>query len=223
MNYNEILLNFINGFPNDEPILIEDIKTYFKKSLKITDNLLVKVMKTIYVYINRLVHSGVIKSDCKGVYYKPTHTLLGEVPLNKSKLIEKKYIKNGDDIKGYVVGPYLFNALGLNSQVPVIQHIVTNECPNRNEYKIPELSVVIRNSKIPITNDNYAYLQLIEKLRNKDKVKIEVTNKEYRKIIYEFVDHFELKLMRLFEIAFLVGGKSSINKLYELVSLNENG
>lgn len=48
MNYNEILNNYIDKYPYDEPIFIEEIKDYFKDIVK--DNF-DKTFKNIYVYI----------------------------------------------------------------------------------------------------------------------------------------------------------------------------
>lgn len=52
MNYNEVLLNYIDKYPYDEPIFIEDIKKYFQEELGTINE---KLLKTLYVYINRLV------------------------------------------------------------------------------------------------------------------------------------------------------------------------
>lgn len=52
MNYNEVLSDYIDEYPYDDPIFIEEIKTYFKNI--VNDNF-DNVFKTIYVYINRLV------------------------------------------------------------------------------------------------------------------------------------------------------------------------
>ena len=34
MNYNDILIKYIDEYPYDEPIFIEDIKDYFKNYIK---------------------------------------------------------------------------------------------------------------------------------------------------------------------------------------------
>ena len=54
MNYNEVLLNYIDKYPYDEPIFIEDIKKYFQEELGTINE---KMLETLYVYINRLVNS----------------------------------------------------------------------------------------------------------------------------------------------------------------------
>lgn len=80
MNYNEILIKYIDKCPYDEPIFIEDIKGYFKNYIK---NNFDDVFKNIYVYINKLVKDNKLVQFIKGVYYKP---------LNINKVIDKKYI-----------------------------------------------------------------------------------------------------------------------------------
>ena len=52
MNYNQMLIRYIDEYPVDEPILIEEIKDYFKDIIH--DNF-DNIFKSIYVYINRLV------------------------------------------------------------------------------------------------------------------------------------------------------------------------
>ena len=48
MNYNDILVRYIDKCPYDEPIFIEEIKAYFKKIVQ--DNF-ENTFKNIYVYI----------------------------------------------------------------------------------------------------------------------------------------------------------------------------
>ena len=47
MNYNNILIKYIDEYPYDEPIFIEEIKDYFKK---IIQNNFETTFKNIYVY-----------------------------------------------------------------------------------------------------------------------------------------------------------------------------
>ena len=84
------------------------------------------MIKNIYVYINRLVKENKLSQFIKGIYYKPKKGVFGNKPLNINKVIEKKYICDEDGTKGYFTGAYLFNKLGLTTQVPKEILIVTN-------------------------------------------------------------------------------------------------
>lgn len=211
MNYNNILIKYIDEYPYDEPIFIEEIKDYFKK---IIQNNFETTFKSIYVYINRLVKENKLSQFVKGIYYKPTKGIFGSKPLNINKVIEKKYICDKNGKKGYFTGAYLFNKLGLTTQIPKEILIVTNECPNSNDYNNKNLGVTIRKPKTPVTEDNYKYLQLFDILMNRDNIKIEVDNE--KEIIYKFIEDNQLNLEKIFEYANKINNLKPIIRLYEL-------
>ena len=211
MNYNECLINYINNCPYDEPIFIEEIKDYFKKIIK--DNF-ETTFKNIYVYINRLVKENKLSQFIKGIYYKPIKGKFGNKLLNVNKVIEKKYICDEKGQKGYFTGAYLFNKIGLTTQIPKKIIIVTNECPNANEYNNKNLGVAIRKPKIERNEDNYKYRQLLDILINKDDIKREVDNE--KEIIYKFIEDNKLDFRKIFEYANKINNIKPIIKLYEL-------
>lgn len=211
MNYNDVLIKYIDECPYDEPIFIEEIKEYFKKIIQ--DNF-ENTFKNIYVYINRLVKRNKLSQFIKGIYYKPTKGIFGNKPLNINKVIEKKYICDVNGKKGYFTGAYLFNKIGLTTQIPKEILIVTNECPNNNDYNNKKLGVTIRQPKTIVNEDNYRYLQLFDILINKDNIKIEVDNE--KEIIYKFIEDNNLEIEKIFEYANKTNNLKSIMKLYEL-------
>ncbi len=212
MNYNNIIINYIDNCPFDEPIFIEDIKKFIQEKLDNQMNF-DHILKTIYVYINRLVKKGSLVQFLKGIYYKPLKGTFGNKKLNIDKVITKKYLLDEFGIKGYYTGAFLFNKLGLTTQIPKDIVIMTNECPN-NEYKNKKLGVVIRKPKIKINEDNYKYLQLFDILNNKDNINIEVDNE--KEIIYKFIKDNELDIEKIFEFASFTNNKKAIERLYEL-------
>ena len=211
MNYNNILIKYIDKCPYDEPIFIEDIKEFFKEF--VYDNFDI-LFKNIYVYINRLVKEHKLVQFIKGIYYKPLKGVFGDKLLNINKVINKKYIYDNNGQKGYYSGAYLFNKLGLTTQIPKEILIVTNECPNANDYHNKKLGVIIRKPKIYINQDNYKYLQLFDILINKDNIKIEVDNE--KEIIYKFINDNQLSMDKIFEYANKLKNMKPIKKLYEL-------
>ena len=211
MNYNDILVKFIDEYPYDEPIFIEEIKDYFKNF--IYDNF-ENVFKNVYVYINRLVKENKLVQFIKGIYYKPLKGVFGNKLLNINKVIIKKYIHDDNGQKGYISGAYLFNKIGLTTQIPKEMLIVTNECPNSNDYNNKNLGVIIRKPKIEINKDNYKYLQLFDILINKDNIKIEVDNE--KEIIYKFIRNNGLEFEKIFEYANKINNLKPIKRLYEL-------
>lgn len=210
MNCNEIVLEYINSYKEDEPIFIEEVKKYIKdKYNKNTKN----IFENINVILNRLCKKGIIRNFYKGIYFKPVKNIFGEMPLDKNKVIIKKYLKDeNEDIKGYITGAKLFNKLGLTTQVPNITNIVTNECKNYNEYKNEKLGVIIRQPKIRIDNENYKYLQLFDIINNKEQINIEVEN--YDEILYNFIKENHLDFEKIIKYARVTNNKKILDKLY---------
>lgn len=93
MNICKLVLEYIEQYPEDEPIFIEDIKKYVIQQCE-KDNKQESVLKNINVILNRLKNEGIIKAEYKGVYYKPIISMFGEVPLNTNKLRKLKYLED---------------------------------------------------------------------------------------------------------------------------------
>lgn len=111
MNICKLVLEYIEQYPEDEPIFIEDIKKYVIGQYE-EDDKQENVLKNINVILNRLKNKGIIKAEYKGVYYKPIISMFGAVPLNTNKLRKLKYLEDKDgNIKGYIVGAKLFKSL----------------------------------------------------------------------------------------------------------------
>lgn len=213
MNYNKIVFDYINKCNFDEPLFLEEIKQYVINNYKTNEINILK--KNINVIINRMCKNNILKQFYKGIYYKPVNNIFGEMPLDKNKVIIKKYIKDENgNIKGYITGAKLFNQLGLTTQVPNIINIVTNECKNNNEYKNEKLGVIIRKPKIKIDNDNYMYLQLFDIINNKDQINIEVDNED--EIIYSFIEENKLNFEKIIKYARVTNNKKILEKLYIL-------
>lgn len=207
MNYSKIVCEYINKYNLDEPLFLEEIKQYVINKYKKGD---INILNNINVIINRMCKSNILKQFYKGIYY-----IFGEMPLDKNKVIIKKYIKDENgNIKGYITGAKLFNQLGLTTQVPNIINIVTNECKNYNEYKNEKLGVIIRQPKIKIDNDNYKYLQLFDIINNKDQINIEVDNED--KILYNFIEENKLDFEKIIKYARETKNKRALDKLYIL-------
>lgn len=209
MSRYKVLCEFIDNFPCDEPIFVEDCLKYFEEKEMSKEN-----NKDLYVYLYRLIQERKIKKYSDGIYYKPSQGTFGERTLNMTKVIDKKYLYNGENVKGYFSGHHLFNLMGLTTQMPGLYIIVTNECPNKNQYKNEKLNVIIRKPKIEITNENYLYLQLLDVLSNKDNVRIEVENE--KEIIYDFIKRNNLELEKIMYYAKKTNNKHAIERMYDI-------
>lgn len=213
MNICKLVLEYIEQYPKDEPIFIEDIKKYVIQQCE-NDNKKESVLKNINVILNRLKNEGIIKAEYKGVYYKPIISMFGEVPLNTNKLRKLKYLEDKDgNIKGYIVGAKLFNKLGLTTLVPNVTDIVTNECKYHKQYD-ERLRTYITKPKIEITNENYRYLQFIDILDNKDNIHIEAQNAD--EILYRIIEECKLDFEKIIKYARETNNRKVLDKLFIL-------
>ncbi len=211
MNICKLVLEYIEQYPEDEPIFIEDIKKYVIGKYE-EDNKQENVLKNINVILNRLKNEGIIKAEYKGVYYKPIISMFGAVPLNTNKLRKLKYLEDKDgNIKGYIVGAKLFNKLGLTTLVPNVTDIVTNECKYHKQYD-EKLRTYITRPKIEITNENYRYLQFIDILDNKDNIPIDAPNAD--EILYRIIEECKLDFEKIIKYARETNNRKVLDKLF---------
>lgn len=213
MNICKLVLEYIEQYPEDEPIFIEDIKKYVIGQYE-EDDKQENVLKNINVILNRLKNEGIIKAEYKGVYYKPIISMFGAVPLNTNKLRKLKYLEDKDgNIKGYIVGAKLFNKLGLTTLVPNVTDIVTNECKYHKQYD-EKLRTYITKPKIEITNENYRYLQFIDILDNKDNIPIDAPNAD--EILYRIIEECKLDFEKIIKYARETNNRKVLDKLFVL-------
>lgn len=99
----------------------------------------------------------------KGIYYIPKTTLLGVSKLNPRKVIEKKYIINGNNRNGYYSGPSFFNQIGLSTQVPNIIEVFTNDEQSKvREVMVGTVKVILRKARVNINKENANVLSFLE-------------------------------------------------------------
>ena len=213
MNCNAMVINYINNCEENEPIFIEDIKTYIMQFYNETQK--GNVYNNIKAILNRLTKENIIKVAYKGIYYIPKVNVFGEMALATRKIVQYKYLQDRQgNVKGYVTGAMLFNQVGLTTQVPNLTDIATNECKNYNKYTNDYLNTTIRRPKIKITTDNYKYLQLFDLIENKDNINIEVENAD--EIIYRFIKENELNFEKIIKYARETNSKRVMEKIFIL-------
>ena len=212
MSIFKLVFDYIDNYPKDEPIFIEDIKDYILQNIDAKDK--ERASKNINVILNRLKNEGFIKAEYKGVYYKPVVTRFGEMSLDKNKVIDLKYLRDKKgNAKGYIIGAKLFNILGLTTLVPNVTDIVTNECKYHKQYD-ERLRVYINKPKIEINNENFKYLQFIDILDNKDKIHIEAD--DANDIFYKIIEEYNLDFEKIIKYARETNNKKIMDKLYIL-------
>lgn len=118
------------------------------------------------VIINNLIKKRLVKRYAKGIYYLPKKGELGELFPPFEKILEKKYIKKGNEIIGYYSGTILLNNMGLTNQVPNTIEICTNMETNiKRKVQIDKSEIILRRPLIKIDKENIYYLQFIDLFR----------------------------------------------------------
>ena len=212
MNICKTVLDYINQYPEDEPIFIEDIKKHVIEKCEDVEK--ENVLKNINVILNRFKNEGIIRAEYKGVYYKPIFTIFGEMALDTNKLRKLKYLEDRQgNVKGYITGAKLFNLLGLTTLVPNVTDIVTNECKYHKQYD-ERLRTYITKPKIEITNENYRYLQFIDILENKDNIYIEAENPD--NVLHKIIEQYKLDFEKILKYIREANSKNVLEKLLAL-------
>ena len=166
-----------------KPLFIEDF---------VSDKLSYNSVKTL---LARYVKEGIVKRCSQGVYFIPKKGIIGEIPLSFEEIIEKKYIRNENEIFGYKTGLGLLNDIGLSTQVPNIIEIITN---NENCIKrkiiIGKRKAILRKTNIEINKENVLYLQFLDIFKFAD-LEMIVNNK---KLIIDYFknNHLDFQILK---------------------------
>jgi len=117
----------------------------------------------IYKELNKLCGESKIIRFERGLYYIPEETIFGPSILNPSKVIEKKYIFDGDQVIGYYSGITFLNQLRLTTQMSnVIEVYTNNETSNVRDMMIGKQKVLLRKSRTDVNRENVAVLSFLE-------------------------------------------------------------
>lgn len=145
-------------FGEDEPIFIADIQ-YEGMS-----------MNCIRQQVKKLTDNGMLKRYDTGIYFIPKKSVFQSgSQLSQDKVIERKYLKDGNQRCGYITGVLFANQMGLTTQVPVNCEVVTNKATNDyREVKLASSTVILRRPRVEVTEENYRQLQLLDLIKEID-------------------------------------------------------
>jgi hypothetical protein len=117
----------------------------------------------IFKELQKMIGSGEIKRFDSGVYYFPTKLFFGDSLLDPAKVVRKRFLDNGDDVYGYLAGVTLMNMAGINTQVPNLVELVTNNESTRvRDIQVGPQKIRARRARTPITKENFKPLQLLD-------------------------------------------------------------
>jgi len=113
--------------------------------------------------LERLQKKGVIKKLAKGIFYKPKKTVFGEKKPDEQQLLKPYLYQNGKRT-AYITGDYLYNQLGLTTQVPAVMQIASR---NRrifvNNGAVKAKAV---KSYVDVTDVNYQMLGFLDAMKD---------------------------------------------------------
>jgi predicted transcriptional regulator of viral defense system len=117
--------------------------------------------------IERLIKKGLIKRVSPGIFFKPKQSVFGELLPNNEEILKPYLFNNGKRI-GYITGIYLYNKLGLTTQVPQIIKIASRD----KEIKVNKANIKIKPAKsyVDVTNKNYQYLEILDAIKDFNKI-----------------------------------------------------
>ncbi len=151
----------IDSFNTDEPIFVDDIKVIFPD----------KSRPWIDKTLKAMVESESMKRFDQGVYYIPRKTAFGDSILSPKAVLTRRYIRDKENVFGFMSGIALLNEIGLTTQVPNVLTIVSNREKTRGRMvKIANQQAYLIKAPCKIDNSNYNTLKLLEavKLLNAD-------------------------------------------------------
>ncbi len=127
--------------------------------LKMAENQFLSTAKAI----ERLQKKGVIKKLSKGKFYKPKKTVFGILKPNQEELL-KSYLFDGKNRTAYITGNYLYNQLGLTTQVAKQLQIAS-----RSKRIVVKTELVIAKpvmAYVDVTDDNYVLLGILDAIKD---------------------------------------------------------
>ena len=116
MNVSMIQQTLESKFKFNEPIFTDELLKAFPD----------KSRPQVFRYIDIAKENDILTQYDTGVYYLPTETILGKSIITSEGVIEKKYIKNNDDVFGVYGGLTLLNIFHVTTQVPATIEIISN-------------------------------------------------------------------------------------------------
>jgi len=201
---------YIDDIKEQTPIFTQDIYESVLKEFPSAQK------STVNEYVTRYAekHPDFIRYK-KGIYYKAKRTPFGVCGIDMNMLIRRTYLFDGEKVIGYETGPSYMNKIGLTTQMPRFTFIATEN--NRVNTVEEKDGVYLVAPVMNVSDGNFRYLQLLDIMDNRFKVKVESENpyKIYRK----FIDEHKLDYEKLLNYARLYKN----NKIYREIAQTARG
>ena len=139
----------------------------------------------IYKSVAELCKKGEIVHLDRGVYYIPKKNKYGIVPFDPMKIIEKKYIKDKENVQGFYSGKYLLYQLGISKINPkTIEIYSNNETLRSKVVNICGKRLLLHKARTKIDKFNASVLCFLELMNGID---VETLDEYKRKLISDYI------------------------------------
>ena len=141
--------------------------------------------QAIYRELSRLCAKKFVVRFDTGIYYIPKTTPFGVAHFNPKKVIEKKFIKDDENVFGFYSGSYLQYELGISKLKPATIEIYTNvERRDLHKVKLGNYQISLRKPRTKIDKHNAPVLCFLELMNGIDTESLD----EYkRKLISDYI------------------------------------
>lgn len=113
--------------------------------------------------LERLQKKGLIRKLAKGKFYKPKRTPFGEKKPDEQQMLKPYLYQQGKRI-AYITGDYLYNQLGLTTQVPAVLKIASRG--QRIFINLGAIKATAVKSYAEVTDDNYQMLGFLDAMKD---------------------------------------------------------
>ena len=139
----------------------------------------------ICIEMTKLCKKGKVVRFETGLYYIPKTNKFGTVIFNQSKIVDKKYIKDGEQVFGYYSGTELEYRLGLTKVKPNTIVIYTNgETTRMRRVMVGSQRIILRKPRTKIDKFNASVLCFLELMNGID---TETLDEYKRKLITDYI------------------------------------
>ena len=139
----------------------------------------------ICIEMTKLCKKGKVVRFETGIYYIPKTNKFGTVIFNQSKIVDKKYIKDGEKVFGYYSGTELEYRLGLTKVKPNTIVIYTNgETTRMRRVMVGSQRIILRKPRTKIDKFNAPVLCFLELMNGID---TETLDEYKRKLISDYI------------------------------------
>ena len=171
--------------------------------------------------IERLIKKGIIKRISPGLFFKPKQTVFGELLPKEEEILKPYLYKNGKRI-AYITGVYLYNKLGLTTQIPQTIKIASLN----KEIKVNKSNLKVKPAKsyVDVTSNNFQYLEILDTIKDFKKIpNLDVENaiKILLNILKELREEYIKRIVK-YSLKYPPRTRALLGALLEEIGINDN-